>query len=173
MPKRQLSLVDITALVRELREMAVGMRVQNVYSIDRKTYLFKIAQPGRPKARAACWWLPPRNGHSAPIHTLRPDDCWSDTQPHEQCHAQCHAPPHHASPARPPESTLCRPSLPLCCTQLNLLVESGKRFHHTNYDREKSPMPLPFAMKLRKHLRNRKVAAVRQVSGQPNPTGST
>ena len=44
-----------------------------------------------------------------------------------------------------------------------LLLESGIRFHPTEFVREKSEMPSGFAMKLRKHVRGRKLEYCRQV----------
>ena len=44
-----------------------------------------------------------------------------------------------------------------------LLLESGIRFHTTKYARDKSDLPSPFAMKLRKHIRTRRLEDVRQL----------
>jgi len=44
-----------------------------------------------------------------------------------------------------------------------LLLESGVRFHVTSFYREKSDMPSPFAMKLRKYLRTKRLENVRQI----------
>ena len=43
-----------------------------------------------------------------------------------------------------------------------LLISSGERMHTTNYVREKSNSPSPFVVKLRKHLRNKRLIAVTQ-----------
>ena len=45
-----------------------------------------------------------------------------------------------------------------------LLLESGVRFHTTSFYREKSEMPSPFAMKLRKHLRTKRLENVKQIN---------
>eukprot|EP00940_MAST-03C_sp_MAST-3C-sp2_P001535 g1535.t1 len=90
-----LTLIDVVALVRELRGLVLNKRVQNVYSLNRRTYLFKFNRPGVPK--------------------------------------------------------------------VNLLVESGVRMHATRFVRDKDTFPLPFAMKLRKHLKSRRVTGIRQV----------
>lgn len=45
-----------------------------------------------------------------------------------------------------------------------LLIESGSRIHITAYDREKD-LPTGFCLKLRKHLRARRLDCVRQVGG--------
>jgi predicted ribosome quality control (RQC) complex YloA/Tae2 family protein len=44
-----------------------------------------------------------------------------------------------------------------------LLLESGVRFHSTNYSRDKSNTPSGFCLKLRKHIRTKKVEEVRQL----------
>jgi predicted ribosome quality control (RQC) complex YloA/Tae2 family protein len=44
-----------------------------------------------------------------------------------------------------------------------LLLESGVRFHPTEFVRDKSEMPSGFAMKLRKHVRGRRLEYCRQV----------
>lgn len=44
-----------------------------------------------------------------------------------------------------------------------LLLESGIRFHTTKYARDKSDMPSPFAMKLRKYIRTKRLEDVRQL----------
>jgi predicted ribosome quality control (RQC) complex YloA/Tae2 family protein len=61
-----------------------------------------------------------------------------------------------------------------------VLIESGIRVHSTQYEREKPLQPSSFAMKLRKHLRQRRVSIVRQLgrdrvlifefNGNPLPT---
>jgi predicted ribosome quality control (RQC) complex YloA/Tae2 family protein len=45
-----------------------------------------------------------------------------------------------------------------------LLLESGARFHTTRFGRDKSDMPSAFAMKLRKHIRSKRLEDVRQIS---------
>jgi predicted ribosome quality control (RQC) complex YloA/Tae2 family protein len=47
--------------------------------------------------------------------------------------------------------------------KLFLLVESGKRFHLTNFAREQDLRPSNFAMKLRKHIRTRRLEKFTQV----------
>ena len=44
-----------------------------------------------------------------------------------------------------------------------LLIESGIRFHLTEYDRDKSALPSSHSVKLRKHLRGRRLGAVSQM----------
>merc|ERR1712142_1398970 len=42
-----------------------------------------------------------------------------------------------------------------------ILIESGNRIHATEYDWPKNPTPSGFTMKLRKHLRNRRLESIR------------
>jgi predicted ribosome quality control (RQC) complex YloA/Tae2 family protein len=44
-----------------------------------------------------------------------------------------------------------------------LLLESGTRFHTTKFARDRNDMPSPFAMKLRKYLRTKRLEDVRQL----------
>lgn len=44
-----------------------------------------------------------------------------------------------------------------------LLLESGVRFHTTKYARDKNDLPSPFAMKLRKHIRTKRLEDVKQL----------
>lgn len=44
-----------------------------------------------------------------------------------------------------------------------LLLESGVRFHLTEYQRDKSFIPSNYTMKLRKHLRNRRLTSITQL----------
>ena len=47
--------------------------------------------------------------------------------------------------------------------KVQLLIESGVRFHTTKYVRNKSSFPSGFSIKLRKHIRGKKLSGVRQV----------
>ena len=49
MPKGRFSAADVRAMVRDLRGRVLGMRLVNVYDLDAKTYLFKLALPGQPE----------------------------------------------------------------------------------------------------------------------------
>ncbi|KAK4318882.1 hypothetical protein Pmani_010146 [Petrolisthes manimaculis] len=92
--KATFTTVDLLAVVAELKQKVVGLRVVQVYDIDSKTYLFKLQKP------------------------------------EQKC---------------------------------MLLMESGARIHTTDYEWPKSPAPSGFSMKLRKHLRNKRVEAVTQL----------
>ena len=90
-----MSLTDVYAIVRELRGTTIGMRVANVYSVNAKTYLFKLQRAGEPKKM--------------------------------------------------------------------LLLESGVRLHTTRYARPQEGMPSMFAMKMRKHIKTKRIVAIRQI----------
>ncbi|KAJ3163711.1 hypothetical protein HDU86_000305 [Geranomyces michiganensis] len=92
--KQRFSALDVSAQVAELRPRLVGLRMQNVYDINNKTYLFKFSRPDFKEM---------------------------------------------------------------------LLVESGIRFHSTEFARDKAHTPSHFCMKIRKHLRTRRLTAVNQL----------
>ncbi|KAJ3368709.1 hypothetical protein GGF31_006133 [Allomyces arbusculus] len=91
--KSRVSALDLAAVVADLQR-AVGMRLQNVYDINQKTYLLKFAKPE-----------------------------------HKEL----------------------------------VVVESGIRMHATEFEREKQVQPSGFAVKLRKHLRQRRLTGLRQL----------
>ncbi|KAG9299425.1 hypothetical protein G9A89_009377 [Geosiphon pyriformis] len=92
--KQKFSALDVRATVSDLRERILGLRLQNIYDVNAKTYLFKFSKPDRKEL---------------------------------------------------------------------LLLESGIRIHTTQFARDKSTIPSNFCMKLRKHLRTRRLTDVRQV----------
>ena len=98
MPKGKFSASDVRAMVRDLRESVLSWRVANVYDLDARTYLVKLAMPGVGEKKV-------------------------------------------------------------------LLLESGVRFHLTAYERRErtTELPSPFAMKLRKHVRAKRLEDVRQL----------
>lgn len=91
--KTRYTTLDIVSVLGELQKL-VGMRVNQVYDIDHKTYLFKL-----------------------------------------------HKPEHKAT----------------------LLVESGSRIHTTEFDWPKNSAPSGFSMKLRKHIKNKRLEHLRQL----------
>jgi predicted ribosome quality control (RQC) complex YloA/Tae2 family protein len=95
MPKSKFSALDCQATARDLRKSVLGMRCANIYDLDAKTYMIKLALPDREKVQ--------------------------------------------------------------------LILESGVRFHTTQFDREKADLPSNFTMKLRKHIRTRRLEMVRQL----------
>ncbi|XP_037084883.1 nuclear export mediator factor Nemf-like [Pollicipes pollicipes] len=92
--KSKFTTIDLIAMVAELNERLVGMRVVQVYDADHKTYLIKLQ---RPEQKAV------------------------------------------------------------------LLLESGCRIHATEYEWPKNPAPSGFSMKLRKHIRNKRLESIRQL----------
>ncbi|KAK8390645.1 hypothetical protein O3P69_010388 [Scylla paramamosain] len=92
--KTTFTTVDLLAVVAELKQRVVGLRVAQVYDVDSKTYLIKLQKPD------------------------------------QKC---------------------------------VLLLESGSRVHTTEYEWPKSPAPSGFSMKLRKHLRNKRLEEVQQL----------
>ena len=92
--KSRFTTLDILAEISDLSGL-VGMRLNQVYDVDHKTYLFRLHRPPEEKAV--------------------------------------------------------------------LLVESGARFHLTDFDWPKNPAPSGFSMKLRKHLNNKRLEAVTQL----------
>ena len=95
MVKSRFDASDVRAMVRDLRGRLLGMRAANIYDVNAKTYLLKLAEPGREKEV--------------------------------------------------------------------LVIESGTRFHTTKFDLDKNMMPSGFAMKLRKHLRAKRLEDLRQL----------
>lgn len=94
MPKARFSSFDVRAMVLALRTQLVGFRVANVYDIDAKTYLLKLAKPDG---------------------------------------------------------------------KATLLIQSGIRIHTTEFARDKSAVPSGFTLKLRKHLRQKRVERIEQL----------
>ncbi|XP_064599750.1 ribosome quality control complex subunit NEMF-like [Liolophura sinensis] len=91
--KTRFSAIDIKAIVKELQRF-LGMRVANVYDIDSKTYMVRLAKPDQKAV---------------------------------------------------------------------VLIESGIRLHSTEFDWPKNPAPSAFSMKLRKHLRGRRLELIQQL----------
>jgi len=92
--KQKFSALDVRAMVSDLKEKIVGLRLQNVYDINPKTYLFKFSKPDKKEF---------------------------------------------------------------------LIIESGNRIHTTQFSRDKSISPSPFCIKIRKHIRTRRLTDVRQL----------
>lgn len=92
--KSRFSSLDVSASIAELSKSLVGLRLQNIYDINAKTYLFKFSQKD---------------------------------------------------------------------LKILILIESGVRIHSTSFVRDKSNIPSGFCMKLRKHLRTRRLTALTQL----------
>ncbi len=56
MGKTRFSSLDVTIAVRDLRAKALGLRVANVYDINARTYLIKLARPVRIYSAADAVW---------------------------------------------------------------------------------------------------------------------
>lgn len=54
-------------------------------------------------------------------------------------------------------------AIPGVTEKVVLLMETGIRFHTTKYAREKNELPSPFSMKLRRHLRNKRLTDIKQL----------
>ncbi|CAH8464976.1 unnamed protein product [Schistosoma rodhaini] len=87
---------DVMVSVSEIKDRILGYRVNNIYDVDNKTYLLKLA-------------------------STKSDD------------------------------------------KTILLLESGSRLHLTDFDWPKNIMPSGFSMKLRKHIRNKKIVDISQI----------
>ncbi|KAG0045096.1 hypothetical protein BGZ83_009655 [Gryganskiella cystojenkinii] len=94
MPKLRFGSLDVRATVATLQQQIVGLRLQNVYDVNSRTYLFKFSKPD-----------------------------------HKEM----------------------------------VLIESGIRMHTTLYVRDKSITPSGFCIKIRKHLRTRRLTGVKQL----------
>eukprot|EP00929_Paragymnodinium_shiwhaense_P034575 TRINITY_DN18793_c0_g2_i1.p1 TRINITY_DN18793_c0_g2~~TRINITY_DN18793_c0_g2_i1.p1 ORF type:complete len:1174 (-),score=407.59 TRINITY_DN18793_c0_g2_i1:272-3793(-) len=94
MVKSKFSSLDVRAMVNSIRPEAVGCKLTNIYDINSKVYILKLA-----KKNFKCF----------------------------------------------------------------LLLESGIRFHLTDYSRDKSSVPSMYTMKLRKHIRTRRLTDIQQV----------
>lgn len=92
--KTRFTTLDICAVLSEINTKLVGMRLANVYDINNKTYLLKLAKPD---------------------------------------------------------------------TKAMLLMESGIRLHISEFDWPKNMMPSGFSMKLRKHLKGRRLVHAKQL----------
>ncbi|KAI7818715.1 fibronectin-binding protein A N-terminus-domain-containing protein [Gamsiella multidivaricata] len=94
MPKLRFGSLDVRATVATLQQTIVGLRLQNVYDVNSRTYLFKFSKPDRKEM---------------------------------------------------------------------VLIESGIRMHTTLFLRDKSITPSGFCIKIRKHLRTRRLTGVKQL----------
>lgn len=101
--KNRFSTLDLIAIITELSQKLVGMRVNQVYDVDSKTFLIRFAKTN--------------NNETIEEETLK---------------------------------------------QM-LLLESGIRMHLTEFDWPKSSNPSGFTMKLRKHLRNKRLESITQL----------
>jgi len=94
MVKNRFTTIDVTAVVSNVRDKCLGMRASNIYDLNPKTYVIKLALNEK---------------------------------------------------------------------KYSLLLESGVRLHTTKYMRDKPKIPSVFTLKLRKHLRTKRLESIRQV----------
>jgi len=92
--KTRFSTLDICAIISEIKENAIGLRLANIYDVDNKTYLLKLIKPDYKKI---------------------------------------------------------------------LLIESGIRMHLSEFEWPKNNFPSGFSMKMRKHLRGRRLTSIQQL----------
>ena len=103
--KNKFSNVDISALLPELNHKLKGLRVNQVYDVDHRTYLIRF-------------------------NTVTTIDAVEDVE---------------------------------SGNKIVLILESGSRIHTTNFQWPKSMTPSGFTMKLRKHLRNKRLEYIKQL----------
>lgn len=94
--KTRFTTLDLIAILPEIREKLVGTRVNQIYDVDSKTFIFRFAKTG------------------------------NETKDEENLKQM-------------------------------LILESGNRMHLTEFNWPKNDNPSGFTMKLRKHLRNKRL----------------
>ncbi|KAH9406608.1 hypothetical protein TYRP_013589 [Tyrophagus putrescentiae] len=100
--KLRFSTLDIIAILPEIRNKLLGTRVNQIYDVDTKTFIFRFAKTGNET---------------------------SDEESLKQM----------------------------------LIIESGNRLHLTEFNWPKNDNPSGFTMKLRKHLRNKRLESINQI----------
>merc|ERR1712137_1222469 len=93
--KDRFTALDVRAVVANIRSSLIGYRAANIYDINPRTYMFKLAETGKDKKL--------------------------------------------------------------------ILIESGMRVHSTKYMRDIPKIPSIFTLKLRKHVRGKRLVDVRQL----------
>ncbi|KAI2801418.1 hypothetical protein RDWZM_008427 [Blomia tropicalis] len=101
--KNRFTTLDLIAILPEIRERLVGMRINQVYDVDSKTFIFRFSKATQEKS--------------------------------EQ------------------EESL----------KQMLIIESGIRIHMTEFNWPKNDNPSGFTMKLRKHIRNKRLESITQI----------
>lgn len=121
MVKTRFTNLDIVAILPELNQKLKGLRVNQVYDIDHKTYLIRFNPP---------------TATSGPVDsTGKLIQTSSDLNDEAEEDA----------------------------SKTILLIESGMRMHTTTYKWPKNPTPTGFTMKLRKHLKNKRLEYIKQL----------
>jgi len=121
-----MGVLDVRVQAHSLNAQLSGALVANVYDVNARTYLLKLA-------------VPPRfiNAESTQNHGA------SDTKENEV-----------QSKVVDDQSSW---------KKILLLIESGARVHTTNFNRDKSTIPSGFSIKLRKHIRTKRLESIKQV----------
>jgi len=141
MPKTRLSTLDVAAECACLRRRLVGMRVANVYDLDSRTFQLKLARSAAATAE--------RRGDAAAAEGTRPEAPGAEGAGAGAPSADAPAAPTPAADAETEKAVL--------------LLESGVRLHSTRFVRAPPDHPSPFTLKMRKHIRGRKLEDVRQL----------
>jgi len=133
-----MSVLDLRVQALQFSKRLVGSRVANIYDINAKTYLLKLSVP------------PGRFGdEQREVESLNP----LVEAARSTLAGQNSGQDEHGAETVVGEGW----------KKVLVLVESGARIHTTNFVRDKGAVPSGFTLKLRKHLRARRLESVRQV----------
>lgn len=154
--------LDVAAMTAQMRSTLLGHKLANVYdgaavctstvgadgSSGKSTFLFKLANPSTSAPAAASNVLTKSDDESQKLEDSQ-STVKSESNP----------------PTTDVPGTVSTSSTGSHHRISMLLMESGVRFHTTNYYTvsDNTTLPSPFAMKLRKHLRNLRLENVTQL----------
>uniref|UniRef100_A0A8C5J637 Nuclear export mediator factor n=1 Tax=Junco hyemalis TaxID=40217 RepID=A0A8C5J637_JUNHY len=121
--KSRFSTVDIRAVLAELRQSLLGMRVNNVYDVDNKTYLIRLQKP-----EECCAQRPEQAAH--PVIELQDEVVGSllaaELQVHDAIHAQLLTEIICSAPKGEQLKRVLNPLLPYGATLIeHCLIEAG------------------------------------------------
>lgn len=143
MVKTRMGLLDLRVQTAKVNASLRGARVVNVYDAHNgRTYILKLSVPPASRFNHA---TDPSSSSSQSPSVSSASVSSSATATSSATAAAVSASPHHSS-----------------WEKRLLLIESGVRLHMTQFDREKD-IPSGFCLKLRKHIRTRRLEAVRQL----------
>lgn len=162
MVKTRMGVLDLKVQARELKRL-VGARVANVYDVNSRTYVLKLSVPPKRKRRVDADEIPAeRHALSSDLPTTsgtqesRDADLTLDMdRPADAASTGQEGTPGAAESQSTEESW----------QKTLLLIESGARIHTTQFDRDHGSVPSGFCLKLRKHIRTRRLDNVRQLGG--------
>lgn len=136
MGKTRFGALDLQVQARELRRRLVGSRVSNIYDLNGRTYVLKLnVPPARTQAHLA----------------------------KKQAEAAVADGEHRAVADDNAAAAAAGGNERHNWGTVLLLVESGARIHTTNFIRDTGAVPSGFCLKLRKHIRTRRLDAVTQL----------